>query len=155
MHQRRCDTGREGWGEGSRSIGREQNPSADALRASTSPTRGEVTSSTRNQCRGPSVVSGQKLERLFARGKTAHLAIVGIVFGCIGRAHSDKLVAILFNELSQTLTVEGRHMPCAAMRAIVVAHAGPLIGPYPPAACASVEIQKPGHAGLLGTRSQS
>jgi hypothetical protein len=37
--------------------------------------------------------------------------------------------------------------------AIVVARAGPLVGPYPLAACASVKIEKPGHAGLL--RSQT
>src|SRR5713226_3684819 len=44
-------------------------------------------------------------------------------------------------------------MPRAAMWTIVVAHAGPLIGPYPFAAGTSVEIQKPGHASLL--RSQT
>ena len=44
-------------------------------------------------------------------------------------------------------------MPRAAMRAIVVARAGPLIGPYPLAAGASIEVQEPSHAGLLGSQS--
>jgi hypothetical protein len=39
------------------------------------------------------------------------------------------------------------------MRACVVAHAGPFIGPSAPAASAFVEIQKPGHASLLGSQA--
>jgi hypothetical protein len=39
------------------------------------------------------------------------------------------------------------------MRACVVAHAGPFIGPSAPAASAFVEIEKPGHAGLLGSQA--
>jgi hypothetical protein len=38
------------------------------------------------------------------------------------------------------------------MRAFVVAHAGPFIGPSAPAAGAFVEIKKPGHACLLGSQ---
>src|ERR1700737_3795401 len=44
-------------------------------------------------------------------------------------------------------------MPRPTVRAVVVAHSGPLIGPYLPAAGASVEVEKPGHASLL--RSQT
>jgi len=44
-------------------------------------------------------------------------------------------------------------MPCAAMRAIVVARAGPFVDPSPLAAGAPVEIQKPGHASLLGSQT--
>jgi hypothetical protein len=40
------------------------------------------------------------------------------------------------------------------MRAVVVTRAGPLIGPYLPAAGASVEIQKPCHVGLLSLRTK-
>jgi hypothetical protein len=40
------------------------------------------------------------------------------------------------------------------MRAFVVAHAGPLIGPSPFAACAFIEIEKPGH-GEPPLRSQT
>ncbi len=66
----------------------------------------------------------------------------------VRRTNSDKLFAILLDELSQVLAVKGRHMPRAAVRAVVVTRAGPLIEPYALAAGASVEIQKPGHAGL-------
>src|ERR1700738_5636038 len=44
-------------------------------------------------------------------------------------------------------------MPRPTVRAVVVAHAGPLIGPYPLAAGASVEVEKPGHASLLGSQT--
>jgi hypothetical protein len=39
------------------------------------------------------------------------------------------------------------------MRAVVVARAGPLIEPYPLAAGAFVEVEKPGHANLLGSQA--
>ena len=55
------------------------------------------------------------------------------------------LVAISLNEFGHVFAVAGRRMPRAAMRAVVVAHAGPFIGPYPLAACASVDVEKPGH----------
>jgi hypothetical protein len=38
-------------------------------------------------------------------------------------------------------------VPCPAMRALVVAHAGPFVGPSAPAAGAFIEVEKPGHAG--------
>ena len=66
--------------------------------------------------------------------------------GRVWRTNRNKLLPILLDKLSDVLAVEGRHVPRAAMRAVIVAHAGPLIGPYPLAAGASVEIQKPSHA---------
>jgi hypothetical protein len=39
------------------------------------------------------------------------------------------------------------------MRAIVVAHTRPLISPYPLAAGAFIEVEKPGHASLLGSQT--
>src|SRR5258708_6698780 len=55
--------------------------------------------------------------------------------------------------LGQIVTVVRRHVPRAAMRTIVVAHAGPFVGPFPLAAGASVEVEKPGHASLLGSQT--
>ena len=75
------------------------------------------------------------------------------MLGCIGRANGDELAAVLLDKLSQVLAVEGRHIPRAAMRTFVVAHAGPLVGPFALAAGASVEIQEPGHASLLGSQT--
>jgi hypothetical protein len=74
----------------------------------------------------------QKFLRFLERRKTAKLAVVGIVFGCVRRPERDKFVAVLLNNFCQVLTVEGRHMPRPAVRAIIVAHAGPLVGPYTP-----------------------
>jgi hypothetical protein len=39
------------------------------------------------------------------------------------------------------------------MWTIVVAHAGPFIGPYSIAAVATVDVKKPSHAGLLGSQA--
>src|SRR4051794_26168032 len=46
-----------------------------------------------------------------------------------------------------------RHVACAAVWTFVVAHTGPLVGPDARAAGASIDVQKPCHAGLL--RSQT
>jgi hypothetical protein len=94
----------------------------------------------------------QKFLSLLTRRKTANFAIVGIVLGCVRRTNGNKLFAVLLDEFGQVLAIKWRHIPCAAMRAFIVAHAGPLIGPYLSAAGTSVEIQKPRHPSLL--RSQ-
>src|SRR5258708_39003405 len=92
----------------------------------------------------PYIERSQKFLGLFARCKTANLAIVGIVLGRIRRTNSDKLAAVALDNLGQVLAIEWRHMPCATVRAIVVARGGPLVEPYAPATGASVKIQKPG-----------
>src|SRR3984893_14551110 len=69
------------------------------------------------------------------------------------RPEHDELLAFLFDQRRKFLAIVRRHMPRAAVRTVVVAHAGPLIGPYPPAAGASVEVEKPGHASLLGSQT--
>jgi hypothetical protein len=76
--------------------------------------------------------------------ETTNFTIVRIVIGRSWRTDGNELFAILLDKLGKILTVEGRHMPHAAMRTVIIAHAGPLIGPYPPAAGTSVEIEKPG-----------
>jgi hypothetical protein len=80
---------------------------------------------------------------LLAGRKATKLAIVGIMLRRTGRAERDELVTVLFDEFGQVLAIERRHMSCAAVRAIVVAHARPLIEPCPSATGTSVEIQKP------------
>src|SRR6266851_233503 len=97
----------------------------------------------------------QKFLGLLTRRKAPDLFIVGLVLRRVGRTNCNKLVAILLNMLGQIITVVRRHVPRAAMRTIVVAHAGPLVGPYPLAACAFVEIEKPCHASLPSTRNHS
>ena len=52
-----------------------------------------------------------KFQRLLARGKTAYLAIVGIVFGCIGRAKHDKFVSNSLDKYRQIVAVNGRGVP--------------------------------------------
>jgi hypothetical protein len=95
----------------------------------------------------------QKYLGLFACRKASNFAIVGLVLGRIGRADCDELVANLLDKLCQIFALERRHVPYAAMRAFVVAHAGPLVGPYPVAAGASVDIEKPGHTYPLGSQA--
>jgi hypothetical protein len=93
----------------------------------------------------------ERSEKLFGFGagrETAEFFIVRIVLRCIGRTHDDKVPAISLNKFGHVFAVAGRHMPRATMRAVVVAHAGPFVGPYPLAAGASVDVEKPGHGGL-------
>lgn len=71
------------------------------------------------------------------------------MLGGIRRPVHDKLIAVLFDQRGKPLAVERRHMPRAAMRAIVVARRRPLIGPDALAARAFVEVEKPGHANRL------
>jgi hypothetical protein len=95
----------------------------------------------------------QKFLDLSARGKTADLAIVGIVFGCIGRAKHDKFASNGLDNYRQIVAVNGRGVPRAAMWTIVVAHARPIIGPVPATAIAGVVVEKPGHESLLGSQT--
>jgi hypothetical protein len=69
------------------------------------------------------------------------------------RPEHDELLALFFDQDGEFFAVARRHVPRAAMRTAIVAHAGPLIGPYPLATGASVEIEKPGHASLLGSQT--
>src|SRR6202022_2125236 len=93
-----------------------------------------------------SPVSGQELQRLLTRRKAPEFAIVRFMLRRFRGPQHDEFPAFLFDQRGEFLAVVRRHMPRAAMRTVIVAHAGPLIGPYPLAAAASVEIQKPGHA---------
>src|SRR5450631_3175737 len=78
---------------------------------------------------GQSPVSGKKFQRLLARREAAEFTIVGIVLRRLRRPEHDEFLAVLCNQRGQRLAVVGRHVPRPAMRAVVVAHARPLIGP--------------------------
>src|ERR1700737_1088444 len=97
--------------------------------------------------------SADKNSNPFPREGKRPLAIVGIMLRGLRRPEHDEFRAFLFDQRRKFLAVVRRHMPRAAVRTVVVAHAGPLIGPYPPAAGASVEVEKPGHASLLGSQT--
>jgi hypothetical protein len=99
------------------------------------------------------LVSRQKLQRLLARREATKLAVVRFVLSGFGRPQNDELPAFLFDQRGEFLALKRRHVPRAAMRASVIAHAGPFIGPSAPATIAFVEVEKPGHASLL--RSQA
>jgi hypothetical protein len=98
-------------------------------------------------------IRAEELQRFLSRRKAAKLAVIRIVFGSLGGPEDDELAAFLFNYRRQFFTLIRRHIPSPAMRAFVVAHTGPLIGPSAPAAGAFVEIEKPGHADLLGSQA--
>ena len=54
--------------------------------------------------------------------------------------------AARLDHLGQVLALRGRHVARAAMRALVVARARPLVGPRALATLAFIMIEKPGHA---------
>ncbi len=70
-----------------------------------------------------SSVRGEKFQRLLARREAAKLAVVGFVLRGFGRPEHDELLAFLFDQRGEFLALEWRHVPRAAMRASVVAHA--------------------------------
>ena len=89
----------------------------------------------------------QEFLGLFPCREAAQFAIIGIVLGRVRRTKRDEFIRILSNNAGEVLAIERRHIARATMRALVIARAGPLIGPYPPASVASIEVQKPGDAG--------
>jgi hypothetical protein len=92
---------------------------------------------------------GQEVLRLFARAKSAELSIARAVFCRVSRSKSDKLMTILFDNLGEVVAVAGRHMASATVGAIVIAHAGPFIGPPTSAARTLVVVGEPSHLPLL------
>src|SRR5580698_6249633 len=95
----------------------------------------------------------QKFLSLSVRLEAAQFAIARFVFCRARRVDSDELIAFLCDKVRQIFTVEWRHVSRPAMRALVVAHAGPFVGPDTFASSASIEVKKPSHAKLL--RSQT
>jgi hypothetical protein len=102
-----------------------------------------------------SPVRAEELQRLLSRWEAAKLAIVRIMLSRLRRPEDDEFLAFLFDDRRQFFAVIRRHIPRPAMRACVVAHAGPFIGPSASAARAFVEIEKPGHASLLKIASDN
>ena len=64
---------------------------------------------------------------------------------CVGRAEDDEFLALSCDKLGQVFAVKRRHVPETAMRAFIVTHAGPFIGPYLLAIFTSVDVQEPSH----------
>jgi hypothetical protein len=75
------------------------------------------------------------------------------VLGCIRRAKHDKFASIGLDNYRQIVTVNGCGVTSAATGTVVVTHARPIVGPVLTAAVAGVMIEKPGHAGLLGSQT--
>jgi hypothetical protein len=98
---------------------------------------------------GSITVDRQEFDRLLARRKPAKLAIVRLMLGGVRRPEHHKLLAVLLDQRGERFAVERRHMPRAAMRAIVITCRRPLIGPDALAARAFVEVEEPGHASHL------
>ena len=94
-----------------------------------------------------SIDRNQEFLGLFPRREAAYFAIIRIVLGRVGRSKCDETISILGDNVGEVLAIERRHVARFAMRALVVAGAGPLTGPYPAASVASIEVQKPRHAG--------
>ena len=69
------------------------------------------------------------------------------MLGCFRRPQHHVLAASFFNHMGQVVTVSGRHVPRAAMRTIVVAHARPLVSPIVAAVFACVVVEEPCHVG--------
>src|SRR6516165_10011026 len=61
--------------------------------------------------------------------ETTKLFIVGIVLRRVRGAQHDEVCTILLDEFGQVVTFMGRHIPCPTMWALIVAHAGPFVGP--------------------------
>src|SRR5882762_671582 len=69
------------------------------------------------------------------------------------RPEHDEFFAFLFDDRREFFALVGCHVSRAAMRAFIVAHTRPLVGPTTSATRALVEIEKPGHAILLGSQT--
>src|ERR1700744_4931093 len=95
-----------------------------------------------------SSVRAEEFERLLSRREAAKLAIVRIVFSRLRGPEDDEFLALLFDYRRQFFALIRRHIPCPTVRAFVITHAGPLIGPPAIAAGTFVEIEEPGHAHL-------
>ena len=71
----------------------------------------------------------------------------------VRRTKHDEFPAIGFDKNRQIVTFDRRSVTSTTMRAVVVTHARPGIGPVPIAAIAGVVIEKLGHTGLLGSQA--
>jgi hypothetical protein len=88
---------------------------------------------------------GQEMLSLSACLKSSELLIIGAVLRGISRTKRDEFVVIFGNDFGEIITVVRRHMPCAAMRAVVVAHAGPLVRPRAAASSTLIMVAEPSH----------
>jgi hypothetical protein len=83
--------------------------------------------------------------RLPVGGEATQAAVTRIALSRSWRAQHNVLGAVGLNHMSEIIALERRHVPRAALRAIVVAHRGPFILPCRAAARADVVIAEPGH----------
>jgi hypothetical protein len=107
----------------------------------------------RNDEQPSSSVGGQELQRLFAGRKAPEFAVVGIVLCRLRRPEHHELAAFFLDQGGQFFTFVQCHVARTAMRAFVVAHAGPFIGPPAFAVITFVEIEKPCHGIPLGSQA--
>jgi hypothetical protein len=91
------------------------------------------------------VAHAQEILSLLQRRKPAKLSIVRIVFGVVGRSKHNEVAFLLLYDLGEIVAVVWRHVTRTAMWAVVVAHAGPFIGPPTAAASTFVVVAEPGH----------
>jgi hypothetical protein len=92
--------------------------------------------------------------RKFERKKTSPALRRGsVVLSLLKRAMDSAVLVIILTRcrggVFQVFAFVRRHVPCTAVRAVVVTLRGPHIGPFLAALSASVEISEKGHACLL------
>jgi hypothetical protein len=81
----------------------------------------------------------------FARRKSSNFTIVRIVARCFRRPKNNELPLALFDNFGQVIALAGSHMQRTAMRTVVIASAGPFVGPFITAASALIVVAEPGH----------
>lgn len=78
--------------------------------------------------------------------EACNLFISRRVFGRVRRPKNDKDIVLAHDDSREVFAVVvWRHVACAAVRAVVVTHAGPFIGPCFAAARAGVVVCEPSH----------
>ena len=100
-------------------------------------------------------IRSQELLGLRARHEAAQLLIGRVVLRRIGRTKRYELFSFLANKLCHVLAMAGRHVSRSAVRAIVVRHARPFVGPISIALGTPIVVQEPGHRVLANELLQS
>jgi len=121
-----------------------QGASDDAAEASKSPIRFIVINGARAKVLAGSQ-SSQESHRLRVRLEATQLAIVRVMLRGFRRLENNELSAAFLDDFGQVVALERRHMPRTAFGAVVVARAGPFVGPSRAAALADVVVAEPGH----------
>jgi len=91
----------------------------------------------------------QEFFRLFTCREAAYFDVVGVVLRRARRTQSDKIRTLLLNNFSQIFTINRTGVAGAAMRAVVITHAGPRVRPVLATTIAGVMVEKPNHVNPL------